>query len=514
MKNRKGFKIITGVLVLYALLLILLTTVESRASGSMIKSLGDALWYSIITITTVGYGDMSPVTAAGKIIGVVFALCSVGLLTIMITYCISLIGDDVVPRFRLRHNRKSKWYWFSSDGSESRTLAQAILESEPDSLIIIRGIFGSMGHNFLRMDTDPEELVRIRGKAEGIDFFYTGDDQWRNVSSAVCACDFGAPVYCLSDYAEDNIPDNLRLFSRSDALSRSYWKNYPLNEEERCVVIIGCSDTGSEILKRALLTNVYDKTRTIDYHIYGEHCEFVALHPEIINALRPENTAEDSLYFHDVEWTANPDILSSADRIIICTDDDTENLNIYSHMRQWFAVDANIHVRLNQKVAGITCFGSNEDIMKPEYVMKDTVDRIAIELNDIYNRNSSQPVSWSDLGEFLRQSNIAAADHLPIKMSWLLGEGWEFTTENCRRAYEKFCTLDQKELDTCREMEHRRWMRFYWMYNWKPAEKKNNTLRLHTDLLPYDQLPEDERRKDDYAWEMLGQISWDDKSII
>jgi voltage-gated potassium channel len=40
---------------------------ERHAPGSNIHSLGDALWWSFVTVTTVGYGDFYPVTTGGRI---------------------------------------------------------------------------------------------------------------------------------------------------------------------------------------------------------------------------------------------------------------------------------------------------------------------------------------------------------------------------------------------------------------------------------------------------------------
>ena len=59
---------------LAALIVLTLTSVmvlqfESRSSDANITSGADALWWAIVTITTVGYGDRFPVTALGRLTG-------------------------------------------------------------------------------------------------------------------------------------------------------------------------------------------------------------------------------------------------------------------------------------------------------------------------------------------------------------------------------------------------------------------------------------------------------------
>ncbi len=62
----------------------LLVYFERGANGSSINNIWDSLWYMMVSLTTVGYGDKYPVTPEGKIIGYVFVIASVGLIGYLI----------------------------------------------------------------------------------------------------------------------------------------------------------------------------------------------------------------------------------------------------------------------------------------------------------------------------------------------------------------------------------------------------------------------------------------------
>jgi voltage-gated potassium channel len=56
----------------------LMFRIEAPAGGN-IQSPSDAVWYTFVTITTVGYGDRFPITNAGRIVGMVIMIAGVGL---------------------------------------------------------------------------------------------------------------------------------------------------------------------------------------------------------------------------------------------------------------------------------------------------------------------------------------------------------------------------------------------------------------------------------------------------
>ena len=54
-----------------------------NAPSANIQTASDAVWYTIVTITTVGYGDKYPVTNPGRIVGVLIMIVGVGLFGVL-----------------------------------------------------------------------------------------------------------------------------------------------------------------------------------------------------------------------------------------------------------------------------------------------------------------------------------------------------------------------------------------------------------------------------------------------
>jgi voltage-gated potassium channel len=57
--------------------------VEQGAPDSKIVTLGDALWWAMTTITTVGYGDMYPVTPIGRMVAAALMMSGIAVLGVV-----------------------------------------------------------------------------------------------------------------------------------------------------------------------------------------------------------------------------------------------------------------------------------------------------------------------------------------------------------------------------------------------------------------------------------------------
>ena len=71
--------------------------IETRAAGANILNASDALWWSMVTIATVGYGDKYPVSNGGRVVGVLLMIIGV---TLFGTFTAFIANFFLVPRRR------------------------------------------------------------------------------------------------------------------------------------------------------------------------------------------------------------------------------------------------------------------------------------------------------------------------------------------------------------------------------------------------------------------------------
>ena len=135
-RNRIYQYVTAALVVVYIGLLTILYVAEHTDNNASIRTFGDTVWYSLVTLTTVGYGDLTPVTPLGHVVGVVFLFLSAGLIVTLFGAVISFVTSEGFPLLMLGFQRKKNWYYFADYGAEANTLAANIYKEDPNSVII------------------------------------------------------------------------------------------------------------------------------------------------------------------------------------------------------------------------------------------------------------------------------------------------------------------------------------------------------------------------------------------
>lgn len=106
--KRRKHRAMASVIII-AILMVIFSSISilqvEHAPNSNIKTAEDALWWSYVTITTVGYGDYYPVTTAGKLIGAVLMTVGVGTFGIFTAFLAAwFLGEAHEEHARAQHN--------------------------------------------------------------------------------------------------------------------------------------------------------------------------------------------------------------------------------------------------------------------------------------------------------------------------------------------------------------------------------------------------------------------------
>ena len=73
--------LLIGLLVVVASAVVL--DAERNADGTNIKNFGDAIWWAVVTVSSVGYGDHYPVSAVGRTVASAVMVLGLGLISVM-----------------------------------------------------------------------------------------------------------------------------------------------------------------------------------------------------------------------------------------------------------------------------------------------------------------------------------------------------------------------------------------------------------------------------------------------
>lgn len=84
--------LITAAIIIVEVASTAILIIEQDVPGAKITNIGESLWWALATVTTVGYGDIVPITMWGRIVGAILMLVG---LAFMMTF-ISVLGSKLV----------------------------------------------------------------------------------------------------------------------------------------------------------------------------------------------------------------------------------------------------------------------------------------------------------------------------------------------------------------------------------------------------------------------------------
>jgi voltage-gated potassium channel len=117
-----------GVMLLGFLLLVissfLIVRFESGAPGAEIDTVGEGLYWGVITLTTVGYGDFVPVTPAGRTLA--------GILIFIGIMIVAVATSFVTSSFQGGDQRQTDFDQLVADVTEMKALLQQLLNEKAD----------------------------------------------------------------------------------------------------------------------------------------------------------------------------------------------------------------------------------------------------------------------------------------------------------------------------------------------------------------------------------------------
>lgn len=73
---------------------VLVFAIERNEAGSQVADLGDALWWAIVTCTTVGYGDIAPITPGGRVVAVALMLLGISIVSVITANIASVMVEE------------------------------------------------------------------------------------------------------------------------------------------------------------------------------------------------------------------------------------------------------------------------------------------------------------------------------------------------------------------------------------------------------------------------------------
>jgi len=150
---------------------------------------GDAIWWAVVTSTTVGYGDYYPVTSGGRIVSFVLMLSGIGLMGFIITEVMSVMIEGRMKKDMglldiTCKNHTVLVHW----NDKAKLIIKELLELHPDEIIVVvdsveRLEFKSKNVHYINGDPTYDATLERAGIKEARQVIVLGNQREFNEST-------------------------------------------------------------------------------------------------------------------------------------------------------------------------------------------------------------------------------------------------------------------------------------------------------------------------------------------
>jgi voltage-gated potassium channel len=225
-------------------LMIAVLSVEHSTNNKML-TLFDAFWFTIVTITTIGYGDVTPVTVPGKLITVLILTSGI--------IVFGAVSGQIASILFSRQQKKDKGLL----NMKNKRDHVIICGWKPDMDEMLRGILAA------NPDIIPSDIILVNTAGE--------EELYPILSNAV----FRGINYINGDFSDEetllraNLPEAVKILVLSD-----FSKKYSSMEMDSRTVL-------AVLLIKKLHKTIYVAAELIDdkfrKHLENEHCDEIIL---------------------------------------------------------------------------------------------------------------------------------------------------------------------------------------------------------------------------------------------
>jgi hypothetical protein len=323
-------------------------------------------------------------------------------------------------------------------------------------------------------------------------------------------------------YENALISDNIRFFNLYERAARILIHEYspdkftrfgPSTSQQAHILIAGFGSLGQALLLQAgKLYHFAGRTKLRATVIHNDGTAvtgFLRTYPAIEEVADVHFAEQKDVNIRNLrEHTGNKDVHV----IFICSENDSFALDIYnmlnvliSSARMVICQEKDRGFLRRIKHANVSHFDIDEETLNISSIVKDDLDAQAIQVHHSYQLKESDNLDekvkelkkltrqdWDKLPERTKNQNRGQADHIPVK---LRTAGFQIAA---MVGDEKPGDLDVNAdmLELLAEMEHRRWNAEQLLNGWIHGKKRNNELKIHDNIVPYEELSEEIKKYD------------------